>query len=236
MANRAGWRARKGLGATGWAAILAVIVAFGVASVFLVETGGGVQRTTRTSVTSSYSTSTGGNPSSLNGLRLSLVLNGSEIASGQGIAATVDDVNTMTTPLNMSAAANWPVGDLAVGPCGTLNYPVGIAVLRGDYDLSNVSSANALQIYQPGAYPCPAILSGIRGYVFQPSSDNTTIFGTCEPGGACFSERVDTTVAFKGYWSGGAFASFPTGVYTVVAGDEWGDISILHFVVMAGGA
>jgi len=169
------------------------------------------------------------------GLELSLALNASSLPTGKGIAATAVEMNTLATPNNVSAAADWPVGNLAVGPCGPLNYPVGIAVLRGNYAAGNVSSAKALQIYHPGVAACPMVLAGITSFEFQPSSDNATIFGGCQPGGACLSEIVDSTVSVNGYWNGGAFTSFPCGFYTVVAGDEWGGIAMIHFSVGCSG-
>jgi hypothetical protein len=229
MTQNATWRARRGSGTSRWAAVVAVIIVVVVASVFVVERG--VSTSTETSTSSPNSTSTG-TPPSLNGLKLALTLNSSTISSGQGIAATVEDLNTMTTPLNISAAADWPIGGLSTGPCGSLNYPIGIAVLKGNYELANVSSVNALQIYQPGPYACPMILSDIEGFYFQPSSDNATVLGSCQPeASGCFSETVNSTVTFSGYYSGTTFTPFPAGTYTVVAGDEWGDIVVLHFLV-----
>ena len=111
-------------------------------------------------------------------------------------------------------------------------------MLSGNYDITNVSSGKALQIYQPGAYNCPGILAGIGSYAFQASSDNATIFGSCQVGGSggCISERVNSMVLFNGHWSGNVFMGFPSGICTVVAGDEWGDLVILHFAVTVTGA
>jgi hypothetical protein len=169
-------------------------------------------------------------------LKLTLTLNSSQVSAGQGVEAKVDEVNTGAAPLNLSASKDWPIQGLSVGPCGLLNYPAGMAFLKGYYDLSNVSSGMALQIYS-GEVACPMILSGITGFVFQPSSDNATVYGSCQPAGeACLTETVDASVSMYGYWSAGAFTKLPTGVYTVVAGDEWGDVAISHFVVTASAA
>lgn len=229
MALRKWSKARGGIGRSSLAAIVVVVVVIAGAAVLVTQTS----HPQVTATSTSYSTSTGSS-SSLDKLDLSLTLNASTISSGQGITATVEDSNTLSAPLNVSASADWPIGSLALGPCGTLNYPVGIAVLQGDYNLSNVSSVSALEIFQPGVYACPMILSSIQSFLFQPSSDNATVYGSCEPGGACLTETAESAVAFSGYWSGGTFVPFPSGVYTVVAGDEWGDIAILHFVVAPG--
>jgi hypothetical protein len=236
MKTRAASGERTATSSATGVAVLVVVAIVVASTVLLVATGVvGPPPTSMSTSTATFSATSIGAQSSNNGLELTLTLNSSKISTGQGIAATVEETNTMTTPDNVSAAADWPVGDLAIGPCGSLNTPVGIAVLSGNYDLSNVSSSSALQIYEPGAYACPMILSGISSYVFQASSDNATVFGSCQPS-ACLNETVSATVSVSGYWNGNSFTSFPSGVYTVVAGDEWGGIAILHFEVTASGA
>jgi hypothetical protein len=43
---------------------------------------------------------------------------------------------------------------------------------------------------------------------------------------------MTAVMVFSGYYVGGSFKSFDPGVYTVVGGDEWGGIVLLHFVVL----
>jgi hypothetical protein len=212
-----------------WAAIVVVVLLAGAAAVYLVENGGSQAASTYTLSSAATSTSA---QSPVSGLELSLTLNTTNVSAGHGLIATVDATNAKDAPANVSAAADWPVQGLAVSTCGSLNYPVGLAVLKGNYDLSNVTSGKALQIYQPGLSSCPMILAGIEGFVFQASSDNATLYGSCQPGGgACLNERINSSVSVAGYWSGSVFKSFPIGIYTVVAGDEWGGLAILHFAV-----
>jgi hypothetical protein len=211
--------------------VLVLVALAGAASVFVIESGSGALQTSSTHGVSTFTTSTGVK-SPASGLELSLTLNITDISSGQAVAATVDEANSGTAPINVSASADWPIQGLAVGPCGSSNYPVGLAVLRGNYDVANVSSAKALQIYRSGISACPMILAGIGSFEFQALSDNATIFGGCQPaGGGCLSEIINITISFNSYWNGSALASFPSGVYTIVAGDEWGGIAILHFTV-----
>jgi hypothetical protein len=219
-------------------AVALVLVALaGAASVFIIESGSGGLQTSSTQAVQSFRMSTSAK-SPASGLELSLQLNTTDVRAGQGVAATVDEANTETAPINFSATADWPMQGLAVGPCGSLNYPVGVVVLRGNYDVANVSSAKALQIYRPGISACPMILAGIGSFGFQASSDNATIFGGCQGAGSggCMTETINSTVSFSGYWSGGVLTRFPSGIYTVVAGDEWGGIAILHFVVSGNAA
>jgi len=217
-------RRRRGIGSAVLAAAVVVVVVAAVATAFVIDHGAS------TSGTTTLPSTTSGTPS-LSGLLLSVTVNSSTLAPGHGEALTVKDTNTLSTPLNMSRAANWPFTGLATGPCGALNQPVGLAVVEGNYDLSNVSSATPLQLYAPGAYPCAMALAGIQSYLFQPTSDNATIYGGCTPSGDCGNETVSATVSVRGYYPGASLTSFPAGVYTVVAGDEWGDIVVSHFVV-----
>lgn len=240
-------RSRSALGAAAWASILVVVAVAAVASVLVLGNVGSSQTssTSSASITTSMPTTTATSAGSTStsakspatGLELSLSLNGSSVSDGGDINATVVEVNTLTTTDNVSASRDWPIGSLAVGPCGQLNSPVGIAVLSGNYDAANVSSGVALQIYNPAVYACPVVLSGIDGFLFQPSSDNATVYGSCGSG-ACFNETASATLSVTGYWTGGpsTFTNFPSGVYTVVAGDEWGGLAILHFMVTGSGA
>jgi hypothetical protein len=240
-----GRRSRRALGTASLAAIVVVIAIVGVASILVMGNGVGVSQASNSSSTSrsfATSTSTGASTytsvaSPASGLELSLGLNGTSISTGEELTATAVDVNTLTTADNVSAAKDWPIGNLAIGPCGQLNSPVGIAVLSGNYDAANVSSGKSLQIYDPAVYACPAMLSGIDGFLFQPSSDNATVYGSCGSA-ACFNETASAILSVTGYWTGGpsTFTSFPSGIYTVIAGDEWGGIAILHFAVVASGA
>ena len=68
-------------------------------------------------------------------------------------------------------------------------------------------------------------------------SDNASVFAGCIPG-PCFAEAMSSTLSFKGYWNGGtpgAFTDFTPGVYTVVGGDEWGTLAVLHLQVVPNG-
>ena len=44
----------------------------------------------------------------------------------------------------MPAAKKWPLQGLSLGPCGTLNYPFGVAIFAGYYTSANISTATPL--------------------------------------------------------------------------------------------
>ncbi|TMP98203.1 MAG: hypothetical protein E6K99_07850, partial [Thaumarchaeota archaeon] len=136
---------------------------------------------------------------SVDGLALSLLLNSTRIRPGQGISITVQEKNTLSTVNNVSTSAHWPLRGLSVGPCGPLNFPVGVAIIQGYYDSSSVSAGRPLGLYQPGQHSCPAILSEIDAYVFQPSSDRASIVRSCTPE-PCFAENMSSTIGARGYW------------------------------------
>src|SRR2546428_5574763 len=138
---------------------------------------------------SSYFDSSSTTVKSVDGLTLSLLLNSTRIRPGQGISITVQEENTLSTVNNVSASTHWPLQGLSLGPCGPLNFPVGVAIIQGYYTSSSVSAGQPLVLYQPAAYfVCPEILSGIGAYVFQPSSDRAGVVGSCTPE-PCFTEN-----------------------------------------------
>jgi hypothetical protein len=170
----------------------------------------------------------------VNGLILSLALNSTTFQPGQEISVVIDEQNTLATVNNVFASNSWPLRGLSVGPCGTLNYPFGVAIFQGYYTSSNVSSAKQLQLYKPGIYFCPTMLAEINAYAFQPSSDNASVFGSCNPNPCINDFKIESEVTVTGYWLNGqeaTFGNFTPGVYTVVGGDEWGALAVLHFVV-----
>jgi hypothetical protein len=129
---------------------------------------------------------------------------------------------------------------------------------RGYYVSSNVSSATPVYTGDPGFdHPCPA--GAQSTYPFLPMSDRyldcPTDKGSCGPNPVSAGWAPETFDGIYNYTSGhlctqpgqacgpgyakiceydqecnqSLFIPFPDGVYTVVAGDEWGQLAILHF-------
>jgi hypothetical protein len=172
---------------------------------------------------------------SANGLRLSLSLDATTYKVGQEITITIDEQNTRSTANNIAATQNWPLAKLAVGPCGTLNYPFGMAVYKGYFSSDDVVAAAPVTLYDPGAtYHCPLILAGITAYNFKASSDTADIIGACTPNLCIPDMAMQTGIPVKGYWTTGShvnFNNFDPGIYTVAGGDEWGNLVVLHFTI-----
>jgi hypothetical protein len=171
---------------------------------------------------------------SVSGLSLSLSLDSATYQPGQSATITVDEVNTLKKTNNVSTAGNWAFPGFSVGPCGTRIYPFGIAIFQGYHTAGDLSSLTPLKLDNPNAvYSCPMMLAEISTYAFQPSANTADIFqlGGIEP---VLTEQMNTQIHPTGYWAGspnGILTDFTPGVYTVVAGDEWGALVVLHFTV-----
>jgi hypothetical protein len=168
------------------------------------------------------------------GLRLALVENTTQLQSGQAVLVTVSESDTLRQGVNVSKAKSWPLEGLILGPCGTLNMPMGLAVYGGYYTAANVSSARPLGLFPPSAYPCPAILLVDR-YAFQPLSGNATIFVNVGGGVAVPTPEEPTPISqslvVSKIYVAGVAQAMGRGTYTVAAGDEWGQLVLLYFTV-----
>jgi hypothetical protein len=171
---------------------------------------------------------------SAHGLSLSLSLDSTTYYTGNGISIIVNETNMLSKTNKVAITEKWPVSGLSVGPCGTYDYPFGVAIFQGDYTAANILSATPLDLYDPILrHSCPLILSDISSYVFQPSSDIADIFQNSESTAALTGEEMNSDVQpiIMGYWNGSTLTDFEPGMYTAVAGDEWGALVVLHFTV-----
>jgi hypothetical protein len=179
---------------------------------------------------------------SVNGLMLSLSLNATTFQPSQEISVLIDEHNTLPTENNVTASYSWPLNGLSLGlTCENSNYPVGVAIFQGYYTSSNISSTAPLQLYNPSiTYHCPVMLP-IGYYSFAPLSDTASVFcitaggfGGGEPNPCLTDFKVSSEITVTGYWTNDhepTFCNFTPGTYTVVGGDEWGALVVLHFVV-----
>jgi hypothetical protein len=214
-------------------AVLAIL-AVGAAVAFVPLTPTTTQPGSSTSTTSPTST-TSTSTSSATNLALRLILNTSVVSQGGSVSLTVGEWNNLDAQNDIESSQAWPIEGLGVGPCGSINYPFGFEVFSGYYNSSaGLDSAQKLQLYGPGPYFCPMILSGISSYTFYPLSDRADVMGSCEQN-PCFTEDMNATAVVGGNWGGSSMAPLPPGVYTVVAGDEWGALLFAHFEVVATG-
>lgn len=167
-----------------------------------------------------------------NGLSLTLSLNSTTYRPGEQISITISEMNILAIENNIRAANRWAIQGLRLGPCRTV-YPFGISILQGYYDAKNVGAITPLQLFDPNAaYHCPVYTAAVS-YNFQPSSDIAAIYTgyDSEP----WSINMTAKVTSAGFWTGSrpnaTFSDFTPGIYTVVGGDEWGALVVLHFTI-----
>ena len=171
---------------------------------------------------------------SANGLELSLSLDATTYQLYQDVSIVIDEKNTLSKTNRVSASNKWPLSGLSLGPCNQ-GSPFGVAVFSGYYSSADVLKETPLIIFDPnGVYHCPAF-SWAEGavYEFKPLSDNATVVGSCVPPCSC-DLQINQELQLSHYWTGSYPAtinSFDPGIYTVVAGDEWGALVVLHFTV-----
>jgi hypothetical protein len=169
-------------------------------------------------------------------LRFTLATNTTRPASGQAIEVGADIFNTLPQIVSINVTSNWAWPQLT----GTCDFYADIVILRGYYTQSNMTTgATPLQWFPYGlGVLCPAAI-GVGGhYLFEPMSDNATVYGNL-----VFPVR-DVLIAYGYYAPGQTYnrnlpdggeivTPFEPGKYTVVAGDEWGQVAFDHFEVLS---
>jgi len=153
-------------------------------------------------------------------ISIGVSLNSTDVSQNQTIKVTVSDRNNLRFADELPLSGDWRVQNLSMGPCASYTAnPYGIAVYQGRYAIDNISSAKSMVIYAPGFYGCPGF-SFSNSFTFKPLQNATSY------------------VELKGYWtagetpiSEGVLHPFLPGEYTLVAGDEWGHVDILYFLV-----
>ena len=194
---------------------------------------------TATSNTTQPSSSTtkdnsGGNSASTesaNGLSLSLSTDRTTYQPGQEIAIIVDEKNTLSTMNNVPATDNLPA-EFMSGFTNDPSFPLGLAVLRGNYTGLNYSNVTPLIIFNPGEIYTGIIITAPASYSFEPLNDIVDLNGGDYNSSDVMWLHIEIRV--NCYWLNNQSTSsnnFEPGVYTIVAGDEWGVLVILHFTV-----
>jgi hypothetical protein len=170
-----------------------------------------------------------------NGLSLSISIDPQLIKPGYPIHIVITESNTLSKMNKLDISAKWPMSGLSLGICGTDGYPFGVIVFQGSYTTSNLSSATPLELYDPNTYVvgCMPPVSNVTAYAFNPSSDIATLDGDATNGSTTFemSAEVIGGINWVGNPPNAVQQYFEPGVYTVVGGDEWGNMVILHFTV-----
>jgi hypothetical protein len=169
------------------------------------------------------------------GLSLSLSLDSTTYQPSQQITIVIDEINTLSSSNNVHASNDWALNGLTLNNCGIESYPFGISIFRGYCTSSTISKATPLYFYDHTIdHGCQSI-ANFSDYIFMPKSDlASSVFNETTHSDAPLKYEITT----NGYWPVYAapyynyfFSTFEPGIYTVVAGDEWGAMVILHFTV-----
>jgi hypothetical protein len=207
---------------------IATILAF---VIFLAGCANPATQTTSATLTGVNSTSS----KSANGLSLSLSLNATTYWSGQLVSITLEERNILSTTNHIPQSDNWPLSGLSLGPCSE-DFPLGVAVFSGYYSSADVLKGKPLIIQNPNeVWNCPSGLpTDITGYDFKPFSDTAIILSQYSSDISSPFEMYGE-VSPDGYWTESSAPAvqhdFDPGIYTVVGGDEWGGLVVLHFKV-----
>ena len=177
---------------------------------------------------------------SAHGLDMSLSLDSAIYQSSQDISIIIDEKNTLSSTNNMHSTTRL-LDELVLpdpqDPTGTDNYPFevypfGVAIFQGYYTTGlNLSKVTPLNLIEPVIEHGRIEHFGENFvYNFKPSSD-IAVFNY---GGTINNSPMKDEINIEGYRTNAgsySFSNFKPGIYTVVAGDEWGAMVILHFTV-----
>jgi len=199
-----------------FAVVAVVIIVAALASTLAGSPAG--PSSTAAGQTSAYATSP-------DGLRLTLQISSSQIAPGDPLVINITETNTNAEPLNESARSSWMVDGLRMSACYDSVYPFGVAVFQGHLTRDSLPPSARLNLYP--VVPCPLLVRYITGYYFQAASDVALVL----PGSGSGVPMASGLASSGNYTTGTNRVDFAPGEYTVVAGDEWGSLVLLHFSV-----
>jgi len=179
---------------------------------------------------------------STNGLSFSVSTDQAAYAPGREIEVVTDEKNTLAKTNNVPVSDDWSLDGLIrmyFGPAAYPDVPYGIAVYRGDYTSANISRLTQLNLYDPSAEPLATAAFAPTSYSFEPLSDIAYIIPgknipSADAGSNKPNQQISAEITLKGYWtnsSAPSFTYFDPGIYTVVGGDEWGNLVFVHFTV-----
>ena len=183
--------------------------------------------TSKASANSSYPTTLTTTNASI-GLNFTLTLSSSELIVGQNLSITANVTNERSAFNNLTSESDWSepwlIGWETIDSCNSF---ANAQVFQGYYTQSNISSLQSgseLQLAKPlsPSPECPFIPGAWSTYFpFKPHESRVGYqYSTSGDYGNASSSSSNST-----------FRLFDTEVYTVVAGNEWGQLVLLHFTV-----
>ena len=174
---------------------------------------------------------------SINGLTLTITVESTDYHPGDTISITSDEINTLAKNNLVPAEDSWADNNLILGfsTDTTLSiYPFGLSILKGYYDKSDYTSVIPLEsLYDNNAIYLGGPPEQMISYDFEPSSD--VAIPKAYRSGDFSPIRMSHTNTITGFWVGtfghSTYSDFTPGTYTIIGGDMWGAVAILHFTV-----
>ena len=171
------------------------------------------------------------------GLSLTLSLDSTTYQLYQDVLIVIDERNTLLKTNNIPVSNKWLSNELELGPRDK-SFPFGIAVFQGYYTSSDFSTTTPLNYYDPNGMHNWPLEVFPNAYSFQPLSNIANIIVDSDPNLSIKNQLMSSVITLTGYWIKNdsndvyyQFNSFSPGVYTVVVGDEWGALVVLHFTI-----
>jgi hypothetical protein len=169
------------------------------------------------------------------GLEVLLSVNSTTIPSEDAISVAASVVNARSTANNLTASSDWPIAGLSSGPCAPEWYPAGITVLRGYYEVQNLSDGRPIFVWPIISCPAEGSLD-VTSYSFLPKSDRANFSSQSSGSFASSNQSIPIAVSSTIFAANGtgfytSLGSALPSTYTLVAGDEWGQIVLMHFEV-----
>ena len=157
------------------------------------------------------------------GFSLHLTLNSTSVSPSGSVLVTGWINSTSNTVVDINASSNWglPPGRLWGNLC-TNGWPIGIGIMKGHYSSQNYTSGALLPIQRP-LTSCPAQSGTPQDFVFKPHSSMALVTLGIYPK----IWNLRSSYAFREYGGG----QLPSGVYTALLADEWGDVLPIIFRV-----
>lgn len=176
------------------------------------------------------------------GLELILAINSTRVRPNGTLALSVTELNTLSTTNNVSASSAWRMSKLGwLYICGPPGYiPHGIELFNGYYTLGNITTASP-NVHFWGSAPCPAAsgldVGKVTSYAFQAKSDEASYSAInipspppTLPNPASMRYSIEIYAGTVNDVALNQISSTPS-TYTLVAGDEWGALVLVHFSV-----
>jgi hypothetical protein len=217
--------------------VVAIVLALsiGIGIYYIQPQLGGMGTTSTTTIFNPYPTNEETTNATL-GLELELSAKPTNLVQGNSINITVAIRNTLNKVNNVPGESDWAVPVIENFSASTFACPhwENFLIFQGYYSVSNISEGSPVWLVPPHQAPlCPYL--NYSTFSFNPESLNVSVNGELD------NYNLTTKVLVEGYYTttqGYVLPnrnlpppSFPPGVYTVAAGDEWGQLVLLHFSV-----